>query len=212
MTDSTTMKLHHAAPSPFARKVRMAAIELGLAERIELVATHVAPGKANPEYAAEVNPLRKIPALTLADGTTLVDSTLICLYLDELAEGAVLVPAEGERRWQVLNAHAVATGMTEAAVALRYETFLRPEERRWALWSDDLLDKIEGGLGWFEARAGDGSAEPPIDLGSVALACLLGYLGFRRPEHGWRDRFPRLVVAHEAMARRRSYRETSPEA
>ena len=209
MSDATPMTLHHAGPSPFARKVRMAAIELDLAARIEPVEVHVAPGKANPEYAA-VNPLRKIPALTLADGTTLVDSTLICLNLDELADGRSLL-AGGERRWQVLNAHAIATGMTEAAVALRYETFLRPEERRWELWSEDLLDKIEGGLGWFEARAGDGSVEPPVDLGSVALACLLGYLDFRRPGHGWRDRFPRLAVTHDAMARRPSYRETAPE-
>ena len=125
-TSDTTLTLHHAGPSPFARKVRMAAIELGLGERLELVDTHVAPGKANADYAASVNPLRKVPALTLPDGTTLLDSTLICLYLDDLAEGPGLIPGD-ERRWQVLNAHAVATGMTEAAVALRYETFLRPE-------------------------------------------------------------------------------------
>ena len=203
------MRLHHAVPSPFARKVRMAAIELGLAGRIEEVEVHVAPGKANAEYAGAVNPLRKVPALTLADGSTLADSTLICLYLDELADDASLIPT-GDRRWSVLNAHAIANGMTEAAVALRYETFLRPEEHRWETWSSDLLDKIEGGLGWFEARAGDGSAEPPVDLGTVALACLLGYLDFRRPEHGWRERFPRLAATHETMSARASYRETAP--
>lgn len=206
---ATTMKLYQAGPSPFARKVRVVARELGLDDRIELVETPVAPGRANPEYVAGVNPLRKIPALAFADGTTLVDSTLICLYLDELADGASLIGA-GERRWHVLNAHAVANGMTEAAVALRYETFLRPEEKRWETWSADLLDKIEGGLGWFEARAG-AAGEPPIDLGTVALGCLLGYLDFRRPDHGWRDRFPRLAADHETLAARESFRSTTPE-
>lgn len=208
---ATTMTLHHAAASPFVRKVRVAAHELGLADRMTLAPTQVAPGRPNLEYAAQVNPLRKIPALTLRSGTTLVDSTLICLYLDELADGATLIPGEGERRWRVLNAHAVANGMTEAAVALRYETFLRPEERRWELWSEDLLSKIENGLGWFEARAGDGSESPPIDLGTIALGCLLGYLDFRRPEHGWRDRFPRLATVYESLAARESFRATVPE-
>lgn len=117
MSETPKMKLHHAAPSPFARKVRVAVQELGLAERIEPAETHVAPGRPNAAYAAEVNPLRKIPALVLADGTTLVDSTLICRYLDDLADGATLIPSAGERRWHVLNAHAVANGMTEAAAA-----------------------------------------------------------------------------------------------
>lgn len=205
---STTMKLHHAGPSPFARKVRVAAQELGLAERIELVETTVAPGRPNPEYVAGVNPLRKVPALALGDGTSLVDSTLICLYLDELADGRSLI-GEGDARWRVLNAHAIANGMTEAAVALRYETFLRPEAKRWEDWSADLLDKIEGGLGWFEARAG-ADGEPPVDLGTVALGCLLGYLDFRRPEHGWRERFPRLAADHETLAARESFRSTAP--
>ena len=203
------MQLHHAAPSPFARKTRVVARELGLSDRIELVAVHVTPGRENAAYAA-VNPLRKVPALTLADGTTLVDSTLICLYLDDLAENATLIPDEGDRRWRVLNAHAIANGMTEAAVALRYETFFRPEERRWDLWSGDLADKIESGLAWFEARAGDGSKTPSLDLGSVALGCLLGYLDFRFPELDWRERRPRLATAYETLAERESFRESVP--
>ena len=38
------MKLFMSATSPFARKVRICAIELGLIDRIELVPTAVAPG------------------------------------------------------------------------------------------------------------------------------------------------------------------------
>ena len=156
---SDKMILHHAGLSPFARKVRVCALELGLADRIEERAVTVAPGRPNPEYAGQVNPLRRVPALTLADGTSLNDSTLICQYLDELA-GHRLIPTEGDRRWRVLNAHAVATGMTEMTVQLRYEGFVRPEEKRWEPWSEDLTDKILAALDWFEARAGDGSSRP----------------------------------------------------
>ena len=57
------MKLFYSPPSPFARKVRVAAIELGLADRLELEIADLAPGKANRAYAESFNPLRKLPTL-----------------------------------------------------------------------------------------------------------------------------------------------------
>jgi len=56
------MKLAFSLASPFARKVRIAAIELGLADRIEFVPTKAVPVTENEEYARNVSPLRKIPA------------------------------------------------------------------------------------------------------------------------------------------------------
>ena len=81
------MKLTFSPTSPFARKVRIAATELGLFDKIELVATTVAPTQANAAYAHDVNPLRKLPALILDDGLVIVDSYNITEYLDELAGG-----------------------------------------------------------------------------------------------------------------------------
>jgi glutathione S-transferase len=52
------MKLRHAAASPFVRKVMVAAHELGLVDRIELLPTSVSPVQANDGLAAE-NPLMK---------------------------------------------------------------------------------------------------------------------------------------------------------
>ena len=43
------MKLTFSPASPFARKVRIAAIELGLIDKIELVPTAVAPATPNDE-------------------------------------------------------------------------------------------------------------------------------------------------------------------
>jgi len=45
------MKLIYAPQSPFSRKVRAAAIELGLADRIELEYAEVVPSRKNTEYA-----------------------------------------------------------------------------------------------------------------------------------------------------------------
>ncbi|MCG6951718.1 MAG: glutathione S-transferase N-terminal domain-containing protein, partial [Betaproteobacteria bacterium] len=86
------MKLWYSPPSPFARKVRAAAIELGLAERIELVLTPVVPIDPNPALIAQ-NPLVKLPTLEAEDGTVLYDSRTICEYLDALAGGGRLFPA-----------------------------------------------------------------------------------------------------------------------
>ena len=92
------MKLTFSPGSPFARKVRIAAIELGLIDKIELVPATVAPTQPNEAYSHDISPLRKLPALILDDGKVIVDSYVIVEYLDELAGGGKLVPASGAMR------------------------------------------------------------------------------------------------------------------
>lgn len=202
------MKLMYAPQSPFARKVRVAAIELGLDGDIEAVLQSVAPTKENADYAATVNPLRKIPAVLLDDGRAIYDSTVICEYFDDLAGGSQIIPAPGPDRWDVLKTHALAQGMTEAAVLVRYETALRPEEYRWTDYVDDQWNRIETGLDWFEANAK--GLEGPINISHIALACLLGYLDFRWPDAGWRDSRTRLSSWSGWVARRDSFKQTEP--
>ncbi|MFL6837076.1 MAG: glutathione S-transferase N-terminal domain-containing protein, partial [Bradyrhizobium sp.] len=75
------MKLTFSPASPFARKVRIAAIETGLIDKIEFVPTTVAPGTPNAEYA-RINPLKKLPALITDSGDVIIDSYVIVEYLD----------------------------------------------------------------------------------------------------------------------------------
>jgi glutathione S-transferase len=51
------MKLTFSPGSPFARKVRIAAIELGLIDKIELIPTTLAPAQPNDEYS-RINPVK----------------------------------------------------------------------------------------------------------------------------------------------------------
>jgi glutathione S-transferase len=201
-----TMKLFYAPQSPFARKVRAAAIELGLAERIALEYAEVMPGKPNAAFAADRNPLRKIPALVTDDGETLYDSTVICEYLDALAGGGILVPRE--RRWRVLTHHALAQGMCDAVILIRYETSLRPEALRWPVWVDDQWDKIHAGLDWFERN--DGALGEPVDLAQLALGSALGYVDFRWPDHAWRATRPTLAAWYARLEQRPSFAQTRP--
>lgn len=206
------MKLMYAPQSPFARKVRAAAIELGFADRLDLVYAEVVPGKENAPFAESVNPLRKIPALILEDGeTVIVDSTVICEFLDALAGGGRLIPASGPERWRVLSQHAVAQGMCEAVILVRYETWLRPAKLRWQAWLDDQWNKIWSGLAWFDCDAGRMLQEGSIDISQLALACCLGYIDFRYPERKWASRFPRVADWYEKVVLRPSLVKTKPQ-
>src|SRR5580704_19025968 len=80
------MKLHWSPRSPFVRKVMIAAHELGLVERIELVRSVAEMKRPNPAIMAD-NPLSKIPTMALGNGEPLFDSVVICEYLDDMAGG-----------------------------------------------------------------------------------------------------------------------------
>ncbi|MGB7182291.1 MAG: glutathione S-transferase family protein [Burkholderiaceae bacterium] len=206
------MKLHFALASPFARKVRVCAIELGIDDKIELVPTAVAPGTPNAEYSGRFNPIRRIPALTLSGGNTLVDSDVICEYLCNFVGGNKLYPKASTRRWEVLSDHALADGMTELAVLLRYETALRPEGLRWQALIDDYLEKINSGLSRFESQIPEISKRA-LDISQIALACLLGYLDFRFVEQiPWRENSPGLAAWYQEFSERPSMTNTRPDA
>jgi glutathione S-transferase len=202
------MKLTFSSTSPFARKVRICAIELGLIDRIELVETKVMPGAANEDYARNVNPLRKLPALILDDGSTIVDSYVIAEYLDELAGGGKLIPVSGAQKWRVKTDHSIIQGMLEAMLLCRYEQMLRPEPMRWQTWIDDQWDRAWQGFAHFEANAD--VLAGPLDIVQIGLACACGYADFRFPDCGWRKAFLNLAAFNEKMMQRDSVKISAP--
>src|SRR5690242_20251590 len=107
-------RLHWSPTSPYVRKVMVAAHELGLADRIDLVPTRVETVVA--DVAAD-NPLGRVPALVLPDGTTLFDSLVIAEFLHETG-GGTLFPRPGPERWRTLTLHALAQGIIDAAIAI----------------------------------------------------------------------------------------------
>ena len=125
------MKLYSAAASPFARKVRVCLLELGIADQVEMLdaaATPVAPD----DMLIMQNPLGKIPCLVREDGTALYDSRVITRYLNDL-EGGDLYPS-GPGLWGALTLEATADGMMEAAVLMVYEKRFRPVEMVYDIW------------------------------------------------------------------------------
>ena len=203
------MKLTYTAGSPFARKLRIAAIELGLIERIELVPATVVPGQPNDAYMRDVNPLKKLPALILDDGSVLIDSFVIAEYLDELGGGR-LIPASGMARWHARSDHSCLQGMLDSMLLCRYETMVRPDTLRWEAWRSDHWNRAWAGLQRFEAR--DDVLSRPLDMVQIALVCVTGYAAFRFADSGWRTSFPKLAAFHDTLSTRPSVSVSAPPA
>src|SRR5579885_2830805 len=200
------MKLRHNPASPFVRKVMVVAHELGLASRIELLDTAVSPVTANATLAAE-NPLMKIPALVTDDGQVLFDSPVICEYLDSLAGGGKICPT-GKARWTALRQQALGDGILDALILCRYEVAARPEDKRFAGWTEGQMRKAHQGLAALEQEDLSG----PRTIGHVTAGCTLGYLDFRFPDDGWRRRHPKLAEWYRAVEALPSTQATRPPA
>lgn len=195
--------LRSSPPSPFGRKVKIAAAALGLSKRIEIVATDT----MNPDDPIRaLNPLGKIPALVLEDGMVLFDSRVILEYLDHLAGGGKLIPTEPKARFAALRLQALADGLMDAALLQVYEARLRDADKRSERWLDTQAGKVARALAELEA------APPAVEttVGAIATACALGYLDLRFAGN-WRDAHPNLVAWLEAFrAAVPAYDKTAP--
>ncbi|CAD5106577.1 glutathione S-transferase [Zestomonas carbonaria] len=207
---SPSMTLLHSPSSPFVRKIMVLLHETGQLGRVALETVQLAPTSPSEAVNAS-NPAGKIPALRLADGQVLFDSRVIFDYLDQQHVGEPLIPREGSARWRRLTLAALADAILDAAVLIRYETFLRPAGKQWAEWLDGQQEKIERGLAALERDAVT-ELTCHFDVASIGAACALGYLDFRQPELGWRQRHPRLAAWYAEVSQRPSLKATEPPA
>ena len=181
-----TMKFYYSGTSPYARKCLVAARELGLMQDLQLVAVATGPTSHDAELMHE-NPLCKLPTLVV-DGRALYDSRVICDYLNDLAQGPLL-PKTGDP-WAVRTLQALADGMLDAALLMRYEVALRPAEFQWDAWSRGQREKILGAIEYCNRTVGQWSGQ--VDFGTIGVACALAYLDLRFPELDWRSAHPAL--------------------
>lgn len=197
------MQLLYQTHSPYARKALVFAFEAGLAERIEVIHHETSPILRNAEVYAQ-NPLGKVPVLIRPGLTPMFDSDIICAYLDTLHGGAPLIPAEGEARWHALQLQAVAQGLADAGIKVRWETVRRPEALRYPALREGYTQKLIESYDWLE-RALDTDA--PVHVGHIAVATALGWLEFRQlPD--FRAGRPRLSAWFDGFERRDSMRAT----
>ncbi len=196
------MKLYYSQTSPYVRKVVACAIIRGLDGRIE---RHVTNPHLSPDDLVADNPLSRVPCLVTDDGLSLFGSQLICEYLDSIGDELQLFPAHGALRWRALKLQSLGDGILDAAVPLRGE-LAKPQEAA----RDAQMARYREVIG----RAIDAlERDPPhrhVDIGSITVACALGYLDFRFASDPWRPGHPKLTAWYEPFARNKGLAETVP--
>lgn len=199
------MKLYWGSASPFVRKVMATAHELGVQDQIERLDSAAHPVDRDTRIQS-LNPLAKVPSAQADDGTLLYDSRVICEYLDAQANGG-LFPAPGPLRWTALRRQALADGLLDAALLVRYERLIRPEAHQWPLWADKQREKIDDAL---DAMAQDVPADDCCDIGAISYGCALGWLSFRFPEIDWRTDRAALSIWQTEFDKRPAMAATRP--
>lgn len=196
------MKIYYSLTSPYVRKVMACAIVRGLEGRIEKQASNP---HASPDDLLADNPLSKVPCLVTDDGLSLFGSQLICEYLDSVGDELPLFPTHGAARWRALKFQSLGDGILDAAVPCRGEQGKPAEAAR-----DAQIARYKAAMG----RTVDAlEADPPhkhVDIGSITVACALGYLDFRFGSDPWRDGHPKLAAWYEGFAQNKGLAETAP--
>ena len=169
--------------------------------------TYVVDPPSDPNSEAyRVNPLGRIPALILDDGTCVFDSPVIAEYVDTLNDTPILVPRhDALARMRVKRGEALADGIVDSAVVVRMESIRAIEKRE-----QTTLDLHNGAvtralahmaeqLGTHEWYEGNN-----ITLADLALVSALVYLDLRQAERDWRSSHPNLAAYFKRLSARPS--------
>jgi glutathione S-transferase len=178
------------------------AITRKLEGRIQL---HPANPHTSPADLVADNPTSKVPCLITDDGLSLYDSPVICEFLDSLGDAPPLFPMSSAARWRALKFQAMGDGILDAAVPCRGE-LQRPKETA----RDAAIARYKAAM----SRTVDAlETDPPhrhVDIGSVAVACALGYLDFRYPSDPSRPGHPKLAAWFEQFSGNPGIAQTVP--
>lgn len=193
------MKLYTTPRSPFARKIRIMAIEKNIP--LELV-NHDLVNKSDELLAA--NPLGKVPVLILDNGQSLVDSPVICEYIDQLKPDPLFIPLAN--RFEILHLSAIADGITEAALTMYMEKMRHPDS-----FNKPLVENQERAIPraykYLESRM---NVISRLNLASVTLGAAIGYVNLRTPEFGPQHHSSVIQKWYEEFSKRPSMVQTIP--
>ena len=195
------MKLFYTKRSPYARKVRVIALEKNIP--LELIEEDLTK---KSKQLIDANPLGKIPALVLDNGKILCDSPVICEYLDSMKDKPLFISKTGEERFNVLTFAAIADGLMDVTVALYMEKVRHPQDYN-QLFVKNQEDTIRQTLKSLEERVAEFK---DLNLATVAAASAIGYMNFRLPHLCPSAQYPKLTKWFEEFSKRPSMAATLP--
>jgi glutathione S-transferase len=202
------MKLLASLASPYTRKVRIVLAEKKIECEMELVDVNPVENAVNAH-----NPLGKVPTLVLDDGTALYDSRVIVEFLDNVSPIARLIPEEKRDRVAVRRWEALADGVLDAGLLVRYES-LREKKEQSKAWSEKQLARMHRAVALMESELG----ERPwchgerYSLADIALGACLGWLDFRKPgDVNWHATYGALAKHYAKLMERAAFADTVPQ-
>lgn len=178
--------------SPYVRRVVVTAKLMELPFEAEQVSVF-----RHFDRFAESNPVVKAPTLVCDDGTVLMDSTLICDYLEALAgPGRALMPAGLDARRQALRLIGLALAAMEKCVQIVYERDNRPPDKRHMPWLERVVLQANTAFDLLEEAASYARPwllGPSISAADVAVACAWRFGQFYNEREVAAGRYPGLV-------------------
>ncbi|MFI2811376.1 MULTISPECIES: glutathione S-transferase family protein [Microbulbifer] len=196
------MKLFITHASPYARATRIVVREQSLQSRVSEQVAH--PFDNPPEFIAS-NPLGKVPCLLLDSGASIMDSQVICDYLDR-GEGDGRLSLPSGEDWQLQTLHSVCQGLMDTLVLRRVEDARAQQGLRSDFWWDRYSHAAGRTLHWLEQRCD--TLPGALSMTHISLGSALAYLDFRHPDISWRADFPRLARLSEQLEARPSFADT----
>lgn len=184
------MKLFYSPFHTFIHKVLVTIHEAGLWEEVEFVA--VFPFKdlngedQGDKYSiAALNPLDKVPTLTLNNGQVVYGSQAIVECVDSMSiSGRKLYPVAGEKRWEAITRLTLADTIFETTVVMIMEGWNPLESQRIELF-EWIWPKIIRGLDNLEAYAKQGFDS--FDIGQASMLHAISYMDFRTKFYDAKD-------------------------
>ncbi|HFL9518482.1 TPA: glutathione S-transferase [Escherichia coli] len=201
------MKLVGSYTSPFVRKLSILLLEKGIT--FEFI--NELPYNAD-NGVAQFNPLGKVPVpvLVTEEGECWFDSPIIAEYIELMNVAPAMLPRDPLESLRVRKIEALADGIMDAGLVS-----VREQARPAAQQSEDELlrqrEKINRSLDVLEGYLVDGTLKTDtVNLATIAIACAVGYLNFRRVAPGWCVDRPHLVKLVENLFSRESFARTEP--
>jgi len=193
------MELYLNQTSPYARVVRICAIEKKLINDVTL--KWVDPWTDDGELL-KANPNSRIPALVTADGNAIAESLLIALYLDGFDSGHSLAPQHN--REEILSLAGLGQGLTDAAFTTVISRKHLGSESDQSVLGERRHRAIVRCLRRLDEAVEREVMGSEINLAQIINAVALSYIAFRLPEIHWQSDFPKLADWYNRISKRES--------
>ncbi|ADU69835.1 glutathione S-transferase [Pantoea sp. At-9b] len=183
------MKLIGMLDSPYVRRVAISLAHYGMAFEHQSLSVF-----RHFDQFAQINGVVKAPTLVLADGSTLMDSSLILHYLESLADTPrKLLPITAAALAKDTQILGLALAASDKAVQFYYERTLRPEEKQHQPWLDRVTQQLLAACTAWNAALEQRDINPQQpDQVAISSAVIWGFIQSIIPQVVPAEQYPRL--------------------